>query len=144
MGRLTPWGKDHALGVMDEGAFPCSRAAEVLGVLVAMGRYRRPAEGWQLGPAGRWGSKCQMIWSSVFSSGTQIYLAWLEHMCLDVGSCCPLRWWLRPGGLPAHPPLRAGGSQDLPIPPLERLVLIFSPKGVEPEAGGRETPLKNC
>lgn len=25
-----------------------------------------------------------------FSSGTQIYLAWLEHVCLDLGSLCPL------------------------------------------------------
>lgn len=29
-------------------------------------------------------------------------------------------------------------------PLLEWLVLIFSPKGVEPEVEGRETPLKNC
>lgn len=46
-------------------------------------------------------------------------------------------------GLPKYPP-RGRGEPGPMYPLLEWLVLIFSPKEVEPEVEGRETPLKNC
>lgn len=46
-------------------------------------------------------------------------------------------------GAPKIPTPGLGGARTC-VSPLEWLVLIFSPKGVEPEVEGRETPLKNC